>query len=308
MYPATDPIIGPMVQSRVRAGGLSVLIIGGLLTGCASGNVESTSASLEQRVAVTESAEADQAAPASADQAQPVTNTLPALPQLVKRAELVVEVDSVDDAIDQAVAIARGAGGDLLGLQNETPPNGSIRHVASLEIRVPQSQLDSAIEQLSALGKVEQQFLTAEDVSAQLVDYEARLRNLRKAEDTVLGIMDRSGEIGEVLQVAQELRNIRQSIEQIDGELASLRNRVNFSTIALTLEAEAAGTPSQTTVATQLTDSWQGATRSVADFTVSLMQIGIWLLVYSPYWLVLGGLGYGIYRLAKSDRPSSAGR
>ncbi|MEB3357237.1 MAG: DUF4349 domain-containing protein [Synechococcales bacterium] len=306
MYPTRHPRTRSGFWFRVHPGRLSLLALAVLITSCASAadrtmeSISSSALSGEQEAAVPESA--------PAEGVQPVADVPQPLPQLVKRAELMIEVSAVEEAIDQAVAIARGAGGDLLGLSNQSPPNESVPQVASLEIRVPQARLETVLDQLSQLGQVEQQFLTAEDVSAQLVDYEARLRNLRKAEETVLGIMDRSGEISEVLQVAQELRNIRQSIEQIDGELASLRNRVNYSTITLSLEAKAAGTPSQITVITQLGDSWQGATRSMATFTVNLIQIGIWLLVYSPYWLLLAGMGYWLHRLLKGDRPSSADR
>lgn len=294
------------IRTCLRIGIASALVVGGLITGCAASPEYATSESIEQQVTVAEEAGADQVSQNSAENSQYGADVPQSLPQLVKRAELVIEVTAMDDAIEQVTAIARGVRGDLLSLQNQTPPHDTAQHTAYVELRVPQAQLDSALEQLSELGTVDQQFLKAEDVSAQLVDFEARLRNLRKAEETVLEIMDRSGEIGDVLLVAQELRTIRQSIEQIDGELASLRNRVSYSTIALTLEAQGAGTPSQNTVTTQLGNSWRGATRSVATFTVDLMQIGIWLLVYSPYWIVLGGLGYGVYRLVKGDRQSAS--
>lgn len=294
------------IRTCLRTGIAAALVIGGFITSCSASPEYAASDSSVQEAIVAESPGADQVSQNSADNGSQDTDVPQSLPQLVKRAELVIQVRTMDDAIEQVMAIARNAGGDLLRLQNQTPPNDTAQHTAYLELRVPQAQLDLAIDQLSELGTVDQQFLTAEDVSAQLVDFEARLRNLRKAEETVLEIMDRSGEIGDVLQVAQELRTIRQSIEQIDGQLASLRNRVSYSTIALTLEAEGAGTPSQNTVTTQLGNSWRGATRSVATFTVDLMQIGIWLLVYSPYWIVLGGLGYGVYRLVKNDRQSAS--
>lgn len=286
----------------IRRGLLSVLVAGALVTSCATTHRSVSSSPMEQEAASLEGAQADRSA--SEASALTVADVPRSLPQLVKRAELVIEVEAIDEVIEQVGAIARESGGDLLTLQIRTPINNSVPHIAYLEIRVPQSRLELALDQLSELGRLERQSLTAEDVSAQLVDYEARLRNLRKAEEAVLDIMDRSGEISDVLQVAQELRNIRQSIEQIDGELASLRNRVNYSTITLTLSAEIASTPSQTSVMTQLQGSWTGATRSIADLTVSLMQLGIWLLVYSPYWLVLGGLIYGGYRFVKRDRPS----
>ncbi|MEM7773239.1 MAG: DUF4349 domain-containing protein [Cyanobacteria bacterium P01_A01_bin.37] len=294
-----------LLNKPLLTGILSLAMVGGLLTSCASRFDATTAESAAPQRDFSSGTEAELVAQDPVDSAQTTDDALKSLPQLVKRAELSLDVETVDETIRQVTAIARGLGGDLLMLQNQTPRDESSPHIASLEIRVPQAQLESALEQLSQLGTVDQQFLTAEDVSSQLVDYEARLRNLRKSEETVLGIMERSGEIGDVLLVAQELRNIRQSIEQIDGELASLRNRVSYSTISLTLKASAPGLPSQTTVITQLGDSWTGATSSVGSFTVSLMQVGIWLLVYSPYWLILAGLGYGTYRVLKGDRQTS---
>ncbi|MEL6221024.1 MAG: DUF4349 domain-containing protein [Cyanobacteria bacterium J06627_8] len=300
---ATHHLMWPI--SMFRNGLLTLTIMGGLLAGCASSYESSapeSAAQLDTALPATE--EAQHVAQELSDEGQRA-DVPESSSQLVKRAELSLDVETVDDAIDQVTVIVRGVGGDILMLQNQLPRNETSPHVASLQLRVPQTQLDTAMEQFSELGAVDQQSLMAEDVSSQLVDFEARLRNLRKAEETVLGIMERSGEIGDVLQVAQELRNIRQSIEQIDGQLASLRNQVRYSTISLTLRAEAASIPSQTTVVTQLGDSWQQATRSVGSFTVGLMQLGIWLLVYSPYWLVIAAMGYGVFRFTRSDRQST---
>lgn len=292
-------------QSQLRSGFIATALMGTLIASC-SGVYAPQSAS--ESVESSGDAAVDEIAtlPHQSGEVSFVVDVPQTLPQLVKRAELAVEVESVDNAIRQATAIARTTGGDLLNLQNQSPPNETIQHTAFLELRVPQTQLESVMQQLSELGTVERQSISAEDVSAQLVDYESRLRNLRKSEEMVLEIMERSGDIGEVLQVAQELRTIRGSIEQIDGQLNSLKNRVNYSTIQLNLIGEVAAAPSQTTIMTQLSGSWTGATRSVAELTVDLLQLGIWLMVYSPYFLAIGGMGWLGYRFMQRDRQSAS--
>lgn len=225
-------------------------------------------------------------------------------PQLAKKAELTLIVDSVDDSIDQVTAIVREHQGDLLGLQDQTPPNEYYRHTASLQLRVPQAQLDATLAALADLGTVQQQSITAEDVSNQLVDHQARLRNLRKTEEMLLEIMERSGEMSEVLQVSQQVSNVRSSIEQIDAQLKDLQNRVAYSTISMRIEESIANAPPQRTAGTQLTETWESATRSIGDFTVDLMQLGIWLLVYSPYWLPLAGAGWLSYAYLKRSQSA----
>jgi hypothetical protein len=218
-------------------------------------------------------------------------------PQLVKTAELTIAVDSVEKSIDAATAIARQQQGDVLNLEDQTPLDSGDRYTASMQLRIPQGSLDATLEALAKLGTVQRQAISAEDVSTQLVDFQARLRNLRRTEDMLLDIMKRSGSVGDVLKVAQELSNIRSSIEQIDAQLKNLQNRVAYSTITLRLEgAIAPDGASQPPISRQLGETWGVASQSIGEFTVNLMQLGIWLLVYSPYWLLVGAAIYGYRR------------
>lgn len=241
-----------------------------------------------------------------AQESQEVDSVPRSQPQLAKSAELVLTVGSVSVSLDQVKQIAQQQQGDLLDLQDNTPTGDRTHHTASLQIRVPQTRLDAALQALKGLGTVQRQSLTAEDVSDQLVDYQARLRNLRKTEATLLDIMDRSGSVADVLKVAQELSNVRNSIEQLAAQLTTLQNRVAYSTIHLNLEEAIAALPPQRSATLQLQETWSTATRSLGKSTVDLMQLGIWLLVYSPYWVVLAAIGWFMHsRLKTRQTPST---
>ncbi|MEG4571778.1 DUF4349 domain-containing protein [Microcoleus sp. N3A4] len=221
-------------------------------------------------------------------------------PQLIKKAELSVVVKSIDASTKSVTNIVEKQQGDILGFQNQKPPDSSVRQTASVEIRVPQERLETTLDTLAKLGTVENRALTAEDVTDQLVDNEARLRNLRKSEQMVLKIMERSGSVGDVLKAAQELSNIRESIERIDAQLKSLRNQVAYSTISLTLEAavSAQQTP-EPSLGLRVQETWGKATHSVGELTLGLFGLGIWLLAYSPYLLLIAAAVYGFNRFKK---------
>lgn len=253
---------------------------------------------------------AAQSAPADTAEAIPVTqngDSTPsqAAPQLVKTIDWTMTVDSVEQTLEQVTAIARQQQGDLLGLQDQIPIDERSRRTASLQLRVPQAKLDATLNALSALGNTQRQSLMAEDVSNQLVDLQARLRNLRKTEETLLEIMERSGGVGDVLKVAQELSNVRNSIEQVDAQLKNLQIRVAYSTINLTLEEAIAATPLQRSTPVQLRETWESATYSFSKSTITLLQFSIWLLVYSPYWLGLMGLTFGLWQLRRTRTATS---
>ncbi|MEG3842107.1 DUF4349 domain-containing protein [Microcoleus sp. herbarium14] len=250
-------------------------------------------------------ASAPQSAPAAGDSrsaavSKKAAETPANRPQLIKKAELSVVVKSIDTSTKSVTDIVKKQQGDILGFQNQKPPDSSIRQTATVEIRVPQERLETTLDALAKLGTVQNRGLMAEDVTTQLVDNEARLKNLRKSEEMVLKIMERSGSVGDVLKASQELSNIRESIERIDAQLKSLRNQVAYSTISLTLEAavSAQQTP-EPALGLRVQETWGKATHSVGELTLGLFALSIWLLAFSPYLVLIAAAVYGFNRFKK---------
>lgn len=238
-----------------------------------------------------------------ARQAQTTVAAAPArraLPQLIKRAELTLVVKSIDNSMRDVSGIVRKQQGDILGFQDNKPTDPSSRATASMQIRIPAQKLETTLDTLAKLGNVQTRSLSAEDVSDQLVDFQARLKNLKKSEQAVLKILERSGSIRDVLQVSQELSNIRESIERISAQLTNLQNQVAYSTITLNLEAAVSAAPvSGTPLGLRVQESWGQATNAVSEMTMGLLSFSIWLFAFSPYLLLAGGVAYGIHRYKK---------
>ncbi|HEY9875543.1 MAG TPA: DUF4349 domain-containing protein, partial [Candidatus Obscuribacterales bacterium] len=200
---------------------LSTLLGGMLLTSCSSDVGGDQAPSTESMQMPQAMMEAPAAGNTSAINAKPSAPTQPAqadaqvpkaTPQLVKKAEIALRVNSIDQTFRAVAKIVKQQQGDLLGLQDQKPVEESARRTASMQMRVPQNSLETTLDTLAQLGTVQRRSLTAEDVTTQLVDGEARLRNLRRQESTLQKIMDRSGSIPDVLRVAQELSNVRETI------------------------------------------------------------------------------------------------
>ncbi|WP_404788648.1 DUF4349 domain-containing protein [Altericista sp. CCNU0014] len=226
--------------------------------------------------------------------------------QLIKTANLELRVQNVEATIQKATAIVAARGGDLLELQDRVPEDANDRRTATFKFRVPQSQLDATLADLVEIGTVDTRSIQAQDVSTQIVDSEARLRNLRKSETMVLGIMERSGSVSEVLKVSQELGNIRSQIEQIQAQVQSLKGQVAYSTVNLTLKAAIAQNQQAEPLGDRLQETWSQATHAVGETTANLLRLALWLLVFSPY--LLGGAGLiwlAKKGLSRSKRPAT---
>lgn len=229
-------------------------------------------------------------------------------PQLIKKANLSLDVDSVEESFDKVREIVTMQQGDVLSLDDRgnsrtDAPNQTRRRI-EFQMRVPQQNLDATLDALTGLGTVQDRTITTEDVSAQLVDVQARINNARKSEAALQEIMSRSGEIDDVLDVSRELAEVRQDIERMAAQQKSWQTQVRYSTISLTLESilPVASTQEAPSFSNKISDSWESATSSVGDFTTDLLQLGIWLLAYSPY---LAAILCGAAIARKATRPSA---
>ncbi|WP_072622615.1 DUF4349 domain-containing protein [Spirulina major] len=245
----------------------------------------------------TESASAPQNAASFQGESAPTAT----LPQLIKRAEVTLAVDSLGTALDELTALVRQRQGDVLTLELNEGDRRSPQ--AFLQVRIPQAELERTMEDLQTIGTIRQQRITAEDVSNQLVDLDARLRNLRRTEASLLEIMERSGSMADVLTVSKEVSAVRQQIEQIDAQASHLRNQVAFSTLTMTLETTAIAPSTRPPLSSQLGATWQQASDSLQGVTLGFLRLGVWLLVYSPYWLGMGAIAWAVRRRQRAIAP-----
>jgi hypothetical protein len=282
---------------------VSALLGGLIFTSCASSH---QLANKELPRIAADSAANPASAPASESSISQKAEAAPinrSRPQLIKKAAISLTVNSVEKAIDVVSQIINKQQGDLIGLKQQQPKSDNPRYTATIQLRIPENRLESTLQELAKLGTVESRNITAEDVGDRLVDFQARLTNLQKTEANFQKIMDRAGSITDVLSVAQQLSNVRETIEQINAQLKSLQNQVAYSTITLNLEAAVSSTSPQPALGLQVQETWNNSTQSLSAFSVGLLKLGIWLIVYSPYLLILVALVYGFSRWRRNHSP-----
>jgi len=221
-------------------------------------------------------------------------------PQLIRTGSISLIVPDVERAIGQLSAIAQTQFGDVVSLTDETPSQPGVRHTAGLQLSVPADRFDQSLSSIAKLGAVSSRTIGAENVSDQIVDAQARLRNLRRTETDMLRILDRAGKIPDVLEVTQQIASVREQIEQLDGQLQSLQHRVAYSTISIYIQDEKPIAAVEPSTGTQLNDAWQAAQRNVRAFSIALASRVLGFLAFAPYWVPATLLVFLIgYRLSR---------
>ena len=200
-------------------------------------------------------------------------------------AKLRLEVEDVDFTVYEIRLIAEGCGGFVAGISTSKSEWGV------MTLRVPQDEFYDAIDEVEALGEVEERELKGEDITETYVDLEAQLVNLEREEERLVEILDIARNVEEVLKVESQLSRVRGKIESITGEMKYLEGRVELATITVTFREEFA---EEITVLPKV-DWWEPVgtgLEALATVTQGMLAMAVFIV---PFLAV----GFPAYRLFK---------
>lgn len=158
-------------------------------------------------------------------------------PMMVRRVELEVLVNDVTAAATRARATVSGAGGwvqseEIVPGTEDRPGNGS------MVLRVPTSDLDGIITSLGELGEVTFSRSTAEDVTAEYRDVEARVATLEAGAERLRDLIADAPSVESIASLERELTSREAELDALKARMKVLEADVSRSTITLHLAEE----------------------------------------------------------------------
>jgi anti-sigma factor RsiW len=212
-------------------------------------------------------------------------------PMIARTVSLSLVVKNFEASRQTLDAILARHHGYAASLSANTQQNTARSLQASL--RIPAGELGSAVNDLKALGHIENESQSGEEVTQQHADLVVRLKNSYETERRLQAILvQRTGKISDVLSVEQEIARVRCEIEQMEAQQKSIEHRVDFATIDLNMGEEykaQLGSPSPS-IATRfhnaLVAGYRSALESVIGVTLFFAEYGpsalIWVALLAP--------------------------
>lgn len=180
--------------------------------------------------------------------------------------------------------------------------------VASLKLRVASAEArrfsDALIKTVAAQGgRAIRTSVSAEDVSKQIVDAEARIHQRELLVTRLTEILrTRSGKVAELVEAERSVAQAQEELDQTRGWLTELRGRVAMSDFEISYQATARQ------VSPEVTRSGIGDATldSGAAFLIALRAMLTVLIYLAPWLLVFGPLGWFLWRRLKRIRDNPA--
>jgi hypothetical protein len=153
-----------------------------------------------------------------------------------------------------------------------------------ISIRVPADKFSDALSKLRSLAvKVTYENTNSQDVTEQYTDLKAQLSNYEATEVQYLALLKKADNVKDMLEVQRELSNVRGNIERIKGRIQYIERTSDTSLIEATLnKSKPIGESSW-----DITGVFTHALNGLIAFGKVLLSILIWLLVFSPVWIIV---------------------
>ena len=150
---------------------------------------------------------------------------------IIRIVDMTAVVDDIAAGVEAVTAVAREAGGWVVSSQQATATSGSI------SIRVPAAVLDDVLPRIRGLAvAVEAETSSSQDVTADYVDTESRIRNLERTREALTRLLEQAVDIEDALNVQRELTQVQEQIEVQQGRLNFLAETSAFSLVNVHLK------------------------------------------------------------------------
>ena len=176
---------------------------------------------------------------------------------------------------------------------------------ADYGIRIPRENLESFVDDVVEIGNIISQNKNKRDITKQYRDTESRLKVLETKEERILALLEKAEKMEDIIVLENQLSDVIYQKENLTQNLTDMDDKVDYSTVNLSLEEVSKLTPGQSTktpflekLQTAFKDSFYFFTRNIGDLVIGLVY-------FLPYGLILIAMGYVLYRFRWKKKDKS---
>jgi hypothetical protein len=226
-----------MKKKSFNAIALLILLI--MATACAAPSLMGSRGEFDEGVSVEAIAGAPEEPRASTVKSDYAAQTPQIERIVIKNADLTIAVADPAESMERISSMAEDMGGYVVNanLYQTTLGSGVEVPRASVTIRVPAERLNEAMNRIKEETDqpVISENVSSQDVTQEYTDLQSVLRNLEVAEEQLIKIMDSATKPEDVLNVFNQLTQVREQIEVTKGQIQYYEQSAALSSIRVEL-------------------------------------------------------------------------
>jgi hypothetical protein len=214
------------------------------------------------------------------------------------------EAEGVETAWRAANEACEAAGCEILSSSLERDAQRRPAQ-AELEARLPPHQVDGFLKQVSALGSVGTHSRTAEDKTDEVIDTEAKLKNMAEFRDNLRRLMATpQARLQDLIEVERELARVQGELDSLASRRKALSSQTDKVHVKLTFTARPSAL--EAGVWTPVGEATTGAGRVLAHSAAALITFVAAALPWALLLAVAGAIVRALWRRRRNCRPAVA--
>lgn len=187
------------------------------------------------------------------------------------------DYDTTRAALQEAVTAANG----YLESTDQGGSKDSGSRYTYYTARIPAENYRSFLTAAGEAGNVTSLNESAQDITVEYVDVEARLKALNDQRDRLNALADKAETTADLLEIESQLSDVQYQLESYTGQMRLMDNQVRYSTVDIFLQEVRVLTPTATTFGEKfveaVTSGWRGFVDGAEDFI--LVVVYLWPVV-----------------------------
>ncbi len=217
--------------------------------------------------------------------------------QVATVASLELRAKSLDWTVGKVREIAKNSGGFVENASVNQPEQGL--RTAWMTVKVPADRFDAAFSEIKqAADQVVNEVTGASDMTAQNIDLNARLNNKRAEEAAYENLLGTAAKVSDVLEITQQLTQVRTEIESIEQQLRYLEGQTALATVSVSVteDPQVEAKPGEFSRG----NVFKSAVNTLVDALLALGSGLVYFLISGlPVLLLILGVLWVVYRVAK---------
>lgn len=207
--------------------------------------------------------------------------------KLIRTMDMNVETTDFDNLVNTISSEVSSLGGyiEQSSISGRSMYSGrDSNRSASLTVRVPASDLDNFITQVSEYGNVTNRSENVRDVTLQHSDIESHKKSLTIEQERLWELLEKAESVDTTIALESRLSEIRYQLEAYESKLRTYDNQVDYSTVNLYIEEVKVFTPTDPdSIGTRIQKGFQRNIENISDDFVNLF---VWFVSSIPLLLI----------------------
>lgn len=210
---------------------------------------------------------------------------------------LSLDVKDINKTLESIAWEVKQMTGYVEGQTTDTPREGE--KSAWITVRVPEARADEALAKFRGMASVVRSVTQGSvDLTAPIMDNEVRLKNLLASETEMRNLLSRATKIDDILQIQNQLTQMRSEIESLQGQTRYYDQQTNYTLFTISLSEEPVVLLDRGTL--QPGGIWSSAVNTLLSMgNVILSGLIYFVVVAVPLLVVYGLILYVVFVLVR---------